>query len=185
MTEQNEQLIDELLVMECQDGSARAWELLVSRWQKRLWRYAYRLTGNAEAAWEVTQESWLGVLRGIRRLHDPARFKPWVYRIVTHKARDWIVRRVKARQHKGLVSEEPEANPAHDQEAIDDLQSLMDRLPEPSRVVLTLHYLEELPLADIAGILDIPEGTVKSRLHSARSELKTLWQQANKGDSNG
>jgi RNA polymerase sigma factor (sigma-70 family) len=177
--EQNEQLVDELLVMESQDGSAEALAALVSRWQRRLWRYAYRLTGNAEAAWEVTQESWLGVLRGLSRLDDPARFKPWVYRIVTHKARDWIARSVKGRRRRAeSVPAEPESAPAHEQEVADELQSLMNRLPEPSRTVLTLYYLEGLPLAEIAGILGIPAGTVKSRLHTARSELKALWQQA-------
>ena len=179
MTESNEQLVDELLVMECQDGSAKALELLVSRWQKRLWQYAYRLTGSTEAAWEVTQESWLGVVRGISRLHDPARFRPWVYRIVTRKADDWIARSAKARRrHAEAVPEEPEPGPPHDREVAADLQNVMNRLPEPGRAVLTLYYLEGLPIAEIARVLRIPEGTVKSRLHTARSELKALWVQA-------
>ncbi|MFB0554210.1 MAG: RNA polymerase sigma factor, partial [Phycisphaerae bacterium] len=55
-----EQLVDEILVMDCQGGSVKALEILVSRWQKRLWRYAYNLTGDTEAAWDITQDSWLG-----------------------------------------------------------------------------------------------------------------------------
>ena len=66
-----EQIADEILVMDCQSGRAKALEILVSRWQKRLWQYAYDLTGDSEAAWDVTQESWLGIIRGIRRLNDP------------------------------------------------------------------------------------------------------------------
>jgi RNA polymerase sigma factor (sigma-70 family) len=178
MTEQNE-LIDQLLVMECQDGSAKALEALVSRWQKRLWRYAYRLTGNAEAAWEVTQESWLGVIRGLPRLNDPARFRPWVYRIVTHKARDWIARSAKARRRQTEpVAEEPTPGPLPDQETADELQHILARLPEAGRTVLTLYYLEGLAVAEIAKVLGIPAGTVKSRLHAARNELKALWVQA-------
>ncbi len=179
MTETNEQLVDELLVMECQDGSVKALELLVSRWQKRLWQYAYRLTGSTEAAWEVTQESWLGVVRGISRLNDPARFQPWIYRIVTRKADDWIARRAKARRRQAeAMPEEPESGPSHEREVADDLQNVMNRLPEPSRIVLTLYYLEGLPVAEIARVLGIPVGTVKSRLHAARSELKARWVQA-------
>lgn len=67
-----EQLVDEILVMDCQSGSVKALEILVSRWQKRLWRYAYNLTGDSEMAWDITQESWLGIIKGLRRLHDPA-----------------------------------------------------------------------------------------------------------------
>lgn len=178
MTEQDEQIVDELLVMECQDGSAKALERLVSRWQRRLWQYAYRLTGNAEAAWDVTQESWLGVVRGLSHLNDPARFRPWVYRIVTRKADDWIARNAKARRRTETIPEEPEQNPSQDREASDDLQSLMGRLPDQSRTVLALCYLEGLPIAEIARVLGIPEGTVKSRLHAARNELKALWRQA-------
>ena len=85
-----QQLVDEILVMDAQDGKARAMEMLVSRWQKRLWQYAYRLTGNAEGAWDVTQQSWLGIIKGLRKLHDPASFKAWAYRITTNKSINWI-----------------------------------------------------------------------------------------------
>jgi RNA polymerase sigma factor (sigma-70 family) len=181
MAEQDERITDELLVMECQDGSVQALDQLVSRWQRRLWRYAYRLTGDAEAAWDVTQESWLGVIRGLQRLNDPARFRPWIYQIVTHKADDWIARNAKTRQRRAeMKPEEPEESQRQDREESDEFQSLMRGLPDQSKTVLTLYYLEGLPIAEVAKVLNIPEGTVKSRLHAARNELKTLWQQASK-----
>ncbi|MHC4356893.1 MAG: RNA polymerase sigma factor, partial [Planctomycetota bacterium] len=93
-----EQLADEILVMDCQSGRVRAMEMLVSRWQERLWRYALRLVGDTEAAWDITQDSWLGIIRGISRLNDPARFRSWAYRIVTNKSRDWIKRRKATKQ---------------------------------------------------------------------------------------
>jgi RNA polymerase sigma factor (sigma-70 family) len=178
MAEQDERIIDELLVMECQDGSVRALDRLVSRWQKRLWRYAYRLTGDAEAAWDVTQESWLGVIRGLARLHDPARFRPWIYQIVTHKADDWIAGNAKTRRRR--VEMKPEEDQWQDREESDEIQNLLRELPDQSRTVLTLYYLEGLSIAEAAQVLGIPEGTVKSRLHAARNELKALWQQASK-----
>jgi len=173
MNDSREQLVDELLVMDCQDGSRKAMEQLVSRWQKRLWRYALRLTGNPEAAWDVTQESWLAIVRGISRLHDPARFASWAYRIVTNKANDWIGRKART---KPLPSDyDPAGQPQQTAIEAADLQSVLPRLSDPSRTVLTLHYLEGFGLADIAGILHVPQGTVKSRLHAARNELRTLW----------
>ncbi len=64
-----EQIVDEILVMDCQSGRVKALEILVCRWQKRLWRYAFHLAGDSEAAWDITQESWLGMIRGISRSH--------------------------------------------------------------------------------------------------------------------
>ncbi|UCD51449.1 MAG: sigma-70 family RNA polymerase sigma factor [Phycisphaerales bacterium] len=177
MAEPSEQIVDEILVMDCQSGRAAALDLLVSRWQKRLWRYACRLTRDAEGAWEVTQESWLGIVRGIRRLNDPARFRPWAYQIVTNKANDWIRRKIK-RSTSG--PEDPLERQLRDgqqaSETSADLEAILSRLPERSRTVLTLYYLEELDVIETAHVLNIPAGTVKSRLHTARTEFKKLWQ---------
>ncbi len=76
------------------------------------------------------------------------------------------------------MAEEPTPNPRQSQETADELQSILARLPEESRSVLILHYLEGLPIAEIAHVLGIPAGTVKSRLHTARNALKALWVRA-------
>jgi len=81
---------DQLLVMDAQDGDANAMEKLVSRWQKRLWQHAFRLTADQQAAWDVTQQSWLAIIKGLRKLSDPANFKAWAYGITTNKSIDWI-----------------------------------------------------------------------------------------------
>ena len=173
-----EQIIDEILVMDCQSGRAKALELLVTRWQKRLWQYAYNLTENIEAAWDITQESWLGIIRGIGRLDDPARFRPWAYRIVTNKVNDWIRKSAKTMQTQtDRIVEKQKPNELSKAETSSDIHSVMRRLSNQSRMVLTLYYLEEFGLADVARILQIPKGTVKSRLHTARKELKEIWQQ--------
>lgn len=173
MIDRSEQLVDEILVLDAQRGRAQAMEMLVSRWQKRLWRYACRVTGDREAAWDVTQEAWLGIVRGIRRLNDPARFGSWAFQIVTNKARDWVKRNARTRRDPlGPITEsQPQV------EAInDDLHAILGRLPAKSRVILTLYYLEEFALSEVARILRIPKGTAKSRLHTARAQFKALWQ---------
>ena len=63
MKEQSSNLVDELLVMDAQDGDRQAMRKLVERWQKRLWRYAYHPRGNTEAAWDIAQESWIGSMK--------------------------------------------------------------------------------------------------------------------------
>ena len=172
-----EQIADEILVMDAQDGRGDALDLLVSRWQKRLWWHAFHLTGRPEAAWDVTQEGWLAIVRGLGRLNDPARFGPWAYRIVGHKAYDW--RRRNGRE--SLSELEPEDPPAPAAEpatpaTAGEVRDILRRLPARSQVVLNLYYLEGFGLAEIAGILRTPEGTVKSRLHAARIEFRKLWE---------
>lgn len=76
---------DELLVLRCQEGDQDALDELVARWQRRLFDHARRLTQQTDAAWDVVQEAWMAIVRGIGRLQDPASFRPWAYRIVTFK----------------------------------------------------------------------------------------------------
>ena len=167
-----EKLVDEILVMDCQSGSAKAMEMLVSRWQKRLWKYAYNLTDDTEAAWDITQESWLGIIKGIRKLHDPAKFKGWVYRIVTNKVNDWIR---KNKMVKKIELNEMQGHQNKDEQNT-DVKELLAKLDMKKRAVLNLYYFEQLSIPEIGIALKIPRGTVKSRLHNARNELKELWQ---------
>lgn len=174
-----EQLVDEILVVDAQCGSRQACEALVSRWQRRLWAHAYRLTHRPEAAWDITQESWLDIVRGLGRLKDPAHFGSWAYRIVSHKAYDWLRRNGRETTQDEVLEPEDMLSSASGQEQRDtagDVHGVLRRLPGRSQVVLNLYYLEGFGVAEIAAILDMPEGTVKSRLHTARTQFRTLWE---------
>ena len=178
MNDPSNKIVDEILVMDCQSGNVKALELLVSRWQKRLWTYAYRLLGDSEVAWDITQESWLGIVRGIRKLEDPARFGPWCFRIVGNKANDWIRKRQADR--KPIQQAETEnVLTAEDCERLDkasDLSTILRKLPGNHREIIMLYYIEQLSVGEIAIVLDVPSGTVKSRLHKARECFKELWE---------
>ena len=89
---------NQILVLDAQDGDSKAMEQLIKRWQKRFWEHAFRLTGQREAAWDITQQTWLGIIKGLRKLHDPANFKEWAYRITTNKSIDWIRKNKRLRQ---------------------------------------------------------------------------------------
>ena len=164
---------DQLLVMDAQDGDAGAMEKLVCRWQKRLWHHAFRLTSDCQAAWDITQQTWLAVIKGLRKLHDPANFRAWAYRITTNKSIDWI-KRNEAEKHADIAR-----LPEIEQPASSDtgLIELLAKLDFRKRAVLCLHYFERLSLAEIGEVLKIPKGTVKSRLHSARNELKEMYEE--------
>ena len=172
MDRQVEQLVDEILVMDCQRGSVKAMEMLVQRWQKRLWKYAYNMTGDTEVAWDITQESWLGIIKGLRKLHDPASFKAWAYRITTNKSIDWI-RKNRIATKVGLDEVQDHQ---HEGEKDVGLKQLLEKLDVKKKAVLNLRYFEQLTIPEIGIALKIPKGTVKSRLHNARKELKELYQ---------
>lgn len=171
MNEQRAQLEDQILVMDAQDGDAEAMQKLVKRWQKRLWCHAYRLTGYEEAAWDVMQDAWHDMIKGLHKLHDPARFRAWAYKITTNKAMDWIKRKAR-HQHASLdqVADRAAANPVQS-----GIEELMSKLKTPQKAVLSLYYYEQLSVAEISHVLRVPAGTVKSRLHTAREALKSLW----------
>ncbi|MBE0537164.1 MAG: RNA polymerase sigma factor [Phycisphaerae bacterium] len=178
MRADREQLVDELLVLRSQGGDAAAMKALVERWQRPLWTHAYRLTDDAEAAWDVVQEAWVAIIRGLRRLEDAACFRTWAFRIVTHKAADAIGRKVRDRRLREAAAEKAAdavQGAAGGNEADDATRRIVDRLGVRDRQVLTLHYLEGFSVAEIAGVLQIPEGTVKSRLFKARARLKESY----------
>ena len=182
MSRSPEQIYDELLVLRCQDGERDAWLELVERWQDRLYRHAWRLAASREVGSEAVQEAWLAIVRNIRKLDDPALFPAWAYRIVTHKCTDHVRRAVRRRRFDEELSRQPPAAPA-DNEAFnaDDevatLRRAMLELPADRRALLVLHHLEGASVREIASILGIPEGTVKSRLFTARKALKKALDQ--------
>jgi RNA polymerase sigma-70 factor (ECF subfamily) len=166
-------LLDEYLVVQSQMGDSEAFARLAGRWHPRLLRHAYHFTQDTDAARDVTQETWLAVVRGLRSLNDPARFRGWILRIVANKARDWI-RREQARRLATRNAEPPAledgSTPASD--AVRRVRDGLRRLEPDQRFVLTCFYLEEMSVREIADALSIPEGTVKSRLYHARRALK-------------
>ncbi|MBN1903022.1 RNA polymerase sigma factor [Candidatus Sumerlaeota bacterium] len=183
-----EAIRDEILVLRCQEGDAAAFESLLERWQDRLWRHACRITGDDDAAWDAIQDTWIDISRCIRRLRTPSAFKAWAYRITTNKRRD-LIRKEKRRREVvedffegAVVRETPELNQANDP-LPESLADAMKRLPGKDRTILSLKYEEDFEISEIAAILDIPEGTVKSRLYLARIHLKNIMERRKNGRS--
>lgn len=170
-------LADEWLVVRCQLGERPAFDELIARWQQPLWRYARQLSGSDAAADDTTQDVWLRALRGIARLRDGTKLRPWLFGIAHHVLMD----RLREQFRLPLVSEgdmDLEALPASGDDTLElesELAALRDglaRLPTLECEVLTLFYLQELSLDEVAQVLAVPVGTVKSRLHRARRLLR-------------
>jgi RNA polymerase sigma-70 factor (ECF subfamily) len=176
---------DEWLVLRCQSGDVTALAELVERWQPRLVRQAARLTGRPDAAGDVVQATWLAIIRGLGRLDDPACFRRWAYRIVDNKCADWVRARQRDRGRASPLTVEPvDRNPSSNDstDEITRLRSAMAQLSAEHRATVSMFYLDEMPLAEIAQVLSLPIGTVKSRLHYARRELQAVIE---KGQNDG
>jgi len=181
MAKSPEQIYDELLVLRSQEGDLRAFEELVARWQKRIWRHAYHLIGQEDAAWDVVQDTWVGIIRGISKLKDVASFPRWAFRIATNKCADWIRREQKRRQGSRAFAKEQQPSGEHAlrrNEAYQNLRAAVELLPRDHRALLSLRHVEGFSTAEMAEVLGIPEGTVKSRLHNARKQLRELMERS-------
>jgi RNA polymerase sigma factor (sigma-70 family) len=165
---------DDLLAVRCQLGERAAFDELIARWHEPLWKYARRLTGDDDAAADTVQEVWLRVLRGIARLRDPALLRPWLFGI----ARRVVMDRLRASYSEPAMVpiDETELAGADDgRDLADDVSALhaeLEELPVLEREVLVLFYLRELTLTELADVLSVPVGTIKSRLFRARNALR-------------
>ena len=144
-------LADELLVLRCQLGERPAFEALVARWAHPVQRHLLRVTGDPDAADELTQEVWLRVVQGIGRLREAARFRSWLFGIAHRVLMDRLRLRygtaVDANADPALIAD-AQSDPAGDHEsAARDVARGLDRLPSLEREVLTLFYLDDLSLA--------------------------------------
>lgn len=165
---------DQLLVVRCQLGERAAFDDLIRRWSGSLHRYALKLSNDPELADDLTQEVWLRALQGLGKLREAAQFRAWLFGIAHRTFMDRLRSRYAMPVDTGIDLEELAATDATvDDEDLDRALAIgMASLPIVEREVLTLFYLEELSMADIAAALGIPVGTVKSRLFRARTLLR-------------
>jgi RNA polymerase sigma-70 factor (ECF subfamily) len=174
MTRTQATILSEFLVLDAQNGNKDALSQLVDLWTPRLSNRAYRLTGDHEGSREVLQESWIGIAKGLRSLRDPSRFGGWAYRIVQHKAADWIQQQSKDRSLTSRMRENPQnaSAPADDQGQA--IRTAIGHLDPKLREVVYLFYMDNCTIEQIAIVLNIPPGTAKTRLSTARSQLKPI-----------
>jgi RNA polymerase sigma-70 factor (ECF subfamily) len=172
-----EAIYQELLVLRCRRGEKAALEELVHTWENRLLYFIRRLVDQEQDAWDVLQQTWLRVLSGIGALREPQRLGPWLYCVARHATFDHgHIRATYRRFLKDYQATAP-ADEAPDREGVENAEQLhrgLVQLPVPQREVLTLFFLEDFSIDEIAQILDVPAGTVKSRLHYAKKALRAV-----------
>lgn len=167
-----EQIRDALLLVRCQLGERAAYDELVRAHADMLVRHLRRVAGR-EAADDLAQEIWLRAFRGLMRLREGARFRPWLLGIAHHVVMDHFRLRYAVSRQEMHDEIAVEGREEEDREAVlAALETGLAALPVTERETLTLFYLEDLTLQQIATIQGVPQGTVKSRMFRARGLLR-------------
>lgn len=174
---------DDQLIQECLNGHTEAFGQLVLKYQERVYQSVARLLGNRTDASDVTQETFVQAYEKLSSFRGESAFYSWLFRIAWNNAMTWRRKRRPAnslesmRESTGVepTDRNPLAAPEHPLE-VTERQALVRRalesLTEEYRAVLVLKEMEDLSYEEIAGIVNCPVGTVRSRIHRGREELR-------------
>jgi RNA polymerase sigma factor (sigma-70 family) len=161
------------------DWTPPSWEEIVRAHSARVYRLAYRLTGNQHDAEDLTQEVFVRVFRSLST-YTPGTFEGWLHRITTNLFLDMVRRRARIRfegmaddAHERLPGREPSPQQLVDDRSFDgDVQAALDELPPDFRAAVVLCDIEGLSYEEIAATLGVKLGTVRSRIHRGRAQLR-------------
>jgi RNA polymerase sigma-70 factor (ECF subfamily) len=176
------------LVERFKAGNRRAFEEIVRRYQNRVYTLALRWMGDEQVASEVAQDVFVALYRSLANFRGDALLSTWVYRVVVNhcKNRKLYQRRRKTDRHESLDGDPNDGDAPrrqyagdgplpdtgiHQTEAERLIRVALDELPEDQRMIIVMRDVEDLSYEEIAEVLDLPRGTVKSRLHRARAHL--------------
>jgi len=172
---------DAWIAYRCQLGEPGAFDLLVGEMERPLFYYVLKLLGDEDAALDVLQEVWLKVFRGIGRLRVPEALRAWLYQVARgtalNRMRGDAARWVAAEYLDGMPDEGADVAATSvdfGPDEVIEVHRALDRLEPRHREVLVLLFLEGLTVEEIAAVVGVPAGTVKSRVHHAKKALRAL-----------
>ena len=179
-------LDDTELIELIRSGSTHHFAVLVERHQNRIFQFVLALLRNRQDAEDVAQEAFVGAFRKLDSFEGRSSFFTWLRRLAYNACIDHL-RKKKSRKSdlstpdtSYLVASQS-ANPMNrleERETIDAVRSAIDQLPEEQRSIVCMRDIDGMDYSEIASVLDIPIGTVRSRLHRARLELKSIFERA-------
>jgi len=195
------QRTDEQLLAAYRQGDRASFSELVSRYQRELYHFLVRFLGNRAAAEDVFQETFLQVHQSADQFDPERRFRPWLFTIAANKARDLIRSQARRPTNPLQASISPgddesgefidlmqstqafPGEPMEQQELQESVRKTVMSMPEHLREILLLSYFHQFPYKQISDILQIPLGTVKSRLHAAVAHFADRWRTMNQHNS--
>jgi RNA polymerase sigma-70 factor (ECF subfamily) len=166
----------ELAVKRAQKGNQEAFIFLIHQFEENLYRVAHAILKNEHDCADAIQEMILKAYQSIHTLKNPKFIKTWLVRILINQCNQLLKKKKKVVSFSEL---QEVASNIPDFERV-ELEEALSSLDPDLRLVVTLYYLEDIPLKEIAQLLEIPQGTIKSRLHRARNTL-AKWLNTSKG----
>lgn len=176
------------LVSECIAGNQAAIEMLVRQFETGIFRLALSIVGDEADANEITQETFIAALRSLKKYQERKSLKAWLYTIALNLSRSHLRKRKVIERLKATVGSifrveiqkqaSPEEEVARDEKER-TVWNELNKLGERHRTVVVLRYFHEMSITEIAEVLSIREGTIHSRLHTARERLKDALQSLN------
>ena len=179
MPQEKDLIESALLVVRWQRGDRAAFDGIVKLWEKSLFYYLRRLAPSEAVAWELLQETWLKLIQSLRRLRDPRTLPAFLYRTarntaISHLRRPEFYQRNASEERR---SDDFQTDPITDFQNAEQVHHALEQLPLLQREALTLFFLRELTLDEMALLLGVPVGTVKSRLHYAKQAMHKILSQ--------
>lgn len=168
---------DGQLVAMALHGNPDAFATLVERYDRAVYHLAYRMLHHPEDARDATQEAFFKAFRSLRTFRQGAKFSTWIFAIAYHACCDRLSRRKRDSNEELPDRADPGAGPEQQAIAQDEaarLRCAIDALPEKYRAVITLFHLQGRQYEEIASILELPMGTVKTHLFRAKEQLRRL-----------
>ena len=158
------------LIRKARRGDVEAFNLLISRWEKRVYNYLLRITGHREDALDLSQDVFLKAYQNLKKLDDPARFAPWLFRIAHNEAFSLFRKR---KPEDEIPAGHTAGSGAFPIELTLAVSTALARLNEDQREAVVLKIYQGFKFEEMAEILSCPVSTVKSRLYTALELLKT------------
>jgi RNA polymerase sigma-70 factor, ECF subfamily len=176
MLSERDLILCELLVLRCQRRDSQAASELTSRFERPLLYYLRRLVNSEADAWDIYQETWLTVFRNLNALVDARAFPAFLYRVAHNHAMEHLRKRHLIEKALATTDNNTVSTPDIEFTAEDAgvIHVALGKLSVAHREALTLFFLQDLSISEISIVLEVPVGTVKSRLHHAKRSLREL-----------
>ena len=176
--------MDELLLRKAQHGDPEAFEQLITPLEQLIWRICWHYTGNRESAEDCGQETMIRIWRSLDSYRGDCALESWVYRIAANCCMDYLRKKKRDKsvsmepmREQGFDPADPSLGTEEQVVAADEQKRLREaiaQLPENQREALILTQLEKVPYEEVAKLLGVSEGTIKSRVNRAKARLKEI-----------
>lgn len=176
------------IIEKASGGDSGAFGVLVEQYSGQMYALALRICGNREDAEEVTQDAFIKIHENLKKFRGESSFSSWAYRITYNTAISYIRKhkrtryselyneRVHSEENRGILPEEENGEALTRESNLLRLENAMEKLPPDDKVLILLFYREDKPVREIAGIMDLSENNVKTRLHRIRKRLGVIYE---------